>query len=153
VLLPYWLTLAARRVMTEYEGDAGAIWSGNPDARELQDRFKAFAGIGQKISAMAVEILERDLAVPIRNMEGSDIAYDIHLRRVFLRTRLADVDDRDHMITRARMLYPPRPGSLDLPSWLIGRGWCHPGLPDCATCPLTEVCVKDIERADHVASA
>lgn len=101
-------------------------------------------------SAMAVEILERDLGVPVRNLEQSDIAYDVHIRRVFLRARLADRDDRDHMITVARRLHPARPGALDLPTWLIGRGWCHPGVPDCASCPLTKVCPKEIERAAHV---
>ena len=31
---------------------------------------------------MAVEILEHDLGVPIRELNGSDIAFDVHLRRV-----------------------------------------------------------------------
>ena len=85
-------------------------------------------------------------------MERSDIAYDVHIRRVFLRARLADSDDRDHMIARARELHPQRPGALDLPAWLIGRKWCRPGVPRCETCPLTMVCPKDIERAAHVIS-
>jgi len=101
---------------------------------------------------MAVEILERDIGVPIRALERSDIAYDVHIRRVFLRTRLAERDDRDHMIARARELYPQRPGALDLPAWLIGRKWCRPGAPTCERCPLTMVCPKDIERAAHVTS-
>src|SRR5713101_2237036 len=110
-----------------------------------QRRFKSGAGwrpsgIGQKKAAMAVEILERQLGVPVQRMEGSDIAYDIHTRRVFLRTRLADRDDREHMISVARRLNPTRPGALDMPTWLIGRGWCHPGVPNCEACPLTNVC-------------
>jgi uncharacterized HhH-GPD family protein len=151
--MPRWLVLAAQRVMREYQGDAAAIWAAQPSADELQRRFDAFAGIGQKKAAMAVEILERDLNVPVTNLQRSDIAYDIHLRRVFLRTRLADRDDRDHMIAVARELHPTRPGMLDLPSWRIGRGWCHPGIPNCAECPLTQVCPKDIERAAQVTSA
>jgi uncharacterized HhH-GPD family protein len=150
--MPGWLVLAAQRVMTQYGGDAAAIWSDHPSADELQRRFDAFTWIGQKKAAMAVEILECDLRVPVANLERSDVAYDVHLRRVFLRTRLADRDDRDHMVTVARQLHPARPGALDLPAWLIGRGWCHPGIPDCASCPLTEVCPKDIERAAHVTS-
>ena len=148
--MPRWLVLAARRVMTQYGGDAGAIWADRPSADELQRRFDEFIGIGQKKAAMAVEILERDLGVPVRNMERGDIAYDVHLRRVFLRTRLANRDDVDHMIAVARELHPQRPGALDLPAWLIGRGWCHPGIPECISCPLTQVCPKDIERAAQV---
>jgi hypothetical protein len=77
-------------------------------------RFDDFVGVGQK-AAMAVEILERDLGVSVRNLERSDIAYDVHIRRVFLRTRLAERDDRDHIIAVARQLHPARPGGLDLP--------------------------------------
>jgi uncharacterized HhH-GPD family protein len=151
--MPRWLVLAAQRVVSDYGGDAGAIWSDHPKADELQRRFDAFTGIGQKKAAMAVEILERDLGVEIQDLHRSDVAYDVHLRRVFLRTRLADRDDRDHMIAVARELHPARPGELDLPAWLIGRGWCHPGVPNCAACPLTAVCPKDIERAAVVTSA
>jgi uncharacterized HhH-GPD family protein len=151
--MPRWVVLMARRVLTEYGGDASAIWSDQPSADELQSRLDAFVGIGQKKAAMAVEILERDRGVNIRNLERSDIAYDVHLRRVFLRTHLANRDDRDHMIAAARELHPVRPGELDLPSWLIGRSWCRPGIPDCASCPLTAACPKDIERAAQVASA
>jgi len=63
---------------------------------------------------MAVEILERDLGVPISDLAGSDVAYDIHVRRVFLRTGLADADDVGQMVANARLLNPDRPGSLDL---------------------------------------
>ena len=148
--MPRWVVLAARRVVDLYGGDASAIWSDNPSADILQKRFDDFLGISQKKAAMAVQILERDLGVPVRNLEWSDIAYDVHIRRVFLRTRLAERDDRDRMIATARQLHPVRPGALDLPTWLIGKGWCHPGVPDCASCPLTEVCPKEIERAAHV---
>lgn len=150
--MPTWLVLAAKRVISDYACDAGAIWSDSPSADKLQKRFEAFTGIGQKKAAMAVEILERDLGVRVENLDRSDIAYDVHLRRVFLRTRIADRDDREHMIAVARQLNPVRPGALDLPAWLIGRGWCHPGIPDCGHCPLTRVCPKDIERAARVKS-
>lgn len=151
--MPGWIVGAAERVLDRYRGDASTIWSDNPTADALQRRFDDFIGIGQKKAAMAVEILERDLGVSIRNLERSDIAYDVHIRRVFLRARLAERDDRDVMICAARELHPERPGALDLPTWLVGRGWCHPGIPECATCPLTHVCPKEIERAAHVTSA
>jgi len=150
--MPGWIVRAAQRVLDRYGGDAATIWSDNPTADVLQKRFDDFVGIAQKKAAMAVEILERDLGVPVRNLERSDIAYDVHIRRVFLRARLADRDDRDVMVGAARQLHQERPGALDLPTWLIGRGWCHPGVPDCAACPLTQVCPKEVERAAHVTS-
>lgn len=150
--IPRWLVQAGRLVTSKYGGDASRIWSGSPGADELQRRLDEFPGIGQKKAAMAVEILERDLRVPVSRLDRSDVAYDVHLRRVFLRTRLADRDEQDHMIQVARRLNPDRPGALDLPTWYVGRTWCHAGLPACLECPLTNVCPKDIERAAHVVS-
>lgn len=151
--MPRWLVDAARRVEQDYRGDASAIWSDRPSAVELQRRLSEFHGIGQKKAAMAVEILNRDLRVPVDGMEGSDVAVDVHIRRVFLRSRIADRDDPDHMITAGRQLHPSRPGALDFPAWDVGRNWCHAGAPDCGHCPLTHVCPKDIERAAGVVSA
>ena len=151
--VPAWVVAAAARVVRTWGGDAGRIWTDRPDADVLQQRLLAFKGIAQKKAAMAVEILERDLGVEIGALDRSDVAVDIHLRRVFLRTHLADRDDRDHMIDAARRLHPSRPGELDYPVWIIGRTWCGAGVPRCIDCPLTRVCPKDIERAALVASA
>lgn len=151
--VPIWIVAAATRVIDKWGGDAGRLWNDRPDADVLQHRLVAFKGIAQKKAAMAVEILERDLNVLIGAMDKSDVAVDIHLRRVFLRTHLAERDDRDHMIESARHLHPLRPGELDYPVWLIGRTWCAAGVPRCLDCPLTRVCPKDIERAATVSSA
>ncbi|MEX1046188.1 MAG: DUF6884 domain-containing protein [Actinomycetota bacterium] len=148
--VPGWLVAAARIVIEEYEGDAGNIWNDQPTADELQTRLKRFPGIGQKKAAMAVELLMRERKLTVREQQGSDIAYDIHIRRVFLRTGLAERDDPTQMIAVARELHPQRPGELDLPAWRIGVGWCHPTGPECPACPLTAWCPKLIPRADSV---
>jgi uncharacterized HhH-GPD family protein len=149
--VPGWIVKAAQRVLDCYDGDASRIWSDNPTADVLQKRFEQFVGIAQKKAAAAVEFLESELGVPVRNMERGDIAYDVHIRRVFLRAGLADRDKPDVVIAAARRLNPERPGALDLPTWYIGRGWCHPRVPDCAACPLSKVCPKKIGRAAHLA--
>ncbi|HZU51163.1 MAG TPA: hypothetical protein VE968_04730 [Sphingomicrobium sp.] len=141
-----WIISCAKRVMNQYEGDAARIWKGNLPAREVYERLDQFEGIGQKKAAMAVEILERDLRVPISAMEGSDVAYDVHVRRVFLRTGLAQRDELDHIVAVARALHPERPGEIDMPTWLIGRQWCHAGTPDCGACPLNSTCPKIVSR-------
>jgi uncharacterized HhH-GPD family protein len=149
-VVPTWIVDAARRVVAEYGGDAGRIWADSPSAVALQARLLAFEGIGQKKAAMAVEILERDRGVPISDLAGSDVAYDVHVRRVFLRTGLAETDDVGEMVADARTLNPARPGSLDLPAWDIGRRWCHPVDPSCGECALSDVCPRLIHRADRV---
>jgi uncharacterized HhH-GPD family protein len=151
--IPLWVASAARRVVHIYGGDAGLIWGDNPSADELERRLQAFDGIGQKKAAMAVEILERDLKVPIRELQQTDIAYDVHVRRVFLRTGLADRDDRDHMIDQGRRLHPIRPGAIDFPMWIVGRRWCRPGVPSCPECPLFDVCPRLVDRAAYVRGA
>jgi endonuclease III len=148
-----WVVDAAGVVAGRYEGDASGIWNDRPSAAELRSRFDAFAGIGQKKAAMAVEILERDLHVSLSDLTGSDIAYDVHVRRVFLRTGLAQRDDVAEMIAIARTLHPERPGELDNPAWDIGRRWCHPRNPDCRGCPLVNVCPRLIGRGDAVKGA
>ena len=149
-IVPDWLVQAAQIVLDRYGGDAGRLWADAPTAVELRRRLEAFPGIGQKKAAMAVEILARDLGQPLRELTGSDVAYDVHLRRVFLRTGLAEHDEVDHMVAVARALYPDRPGALDLPAWDIGRRWCRPVGPDCRACPLNTACPRLIERGSRV---
>lgn len=149
-IVPRWIVAAAERVLREYGGGADAIWGDNPTAAELQRRLTAFLGIGQKKAAMAVNILAQLLCVPISALHGSDIGYDVHIRRVFLRTGLAARDDIHHILTVARAAHPSNPGALDGPAWLIGRQWCHPQKPDCPPCPLTSVCPRETNRAASV---
>ncbi|HLI38178.1 MAG TPA: hypothetical protein VKV80_12690 [Streptosporangiaceae bacterium] len=145
-----WLVQAAQIILDKYHGDAAALWSDTPTAAELRRRLEDFPGIGQKKAAMAVEILARDLGVPLRELSGGDVAYDVHLRRVFLRTGLAQHDKVDHMVAVARALYPERPGALDMPAWDIGRRWCRPTGPDCPDCPINAACPRLIDRAAQV---
>ena len=148
-----WAIEAAERVLTEYAGDAGAIWTDSPSAQEVQDRLLQFKGVSQKKAAMAVEILERNLGVSVEQMHGSDIAYDIHIRRVFLRTGIADRDDQQAMVDAARQLNPDRPGALDPSAWWIGREFCHASDPACPECPLNALCPKLVSRAAGVRGA
>ena len=148
--VPAWLVEAAQIVLSRYGGDAARLWSDQPTATELRHRLEAFPGIGQKKAAMAAEILARDLGKPLQDMSGSDIAYDVHVRRVFLRSGLAEHDEVTHMVAVARALNPDRPGALDLPAWDVGRRWCRPVNPDCQECPLNRACPRMIDKASSV---
>lgn len=148
--IPEWVSLAAEQVVRRYEGDASNIWGDNPTAVELTRRLTAFKGIGQKKAAMAVELLARDLGVHVRDLAGGDVAFDVHIRRVFLRTGLSDVDRVDHVVRSGRENHPEHPGSLDGPAWNIGRNWCRPNYPTCPACILDEVCPKYISRGSEV---
>jgi uncharacterized HhH-GPD family protein len=141
-LMPEALVAAAARVCDEYDGDAASIWSGSPTAAEVDARLQRFRRIGPKKAAMAVEMLVTNFAIDLTEHAGTNVAYDVHVRRVFLRAGLVDYDSFEGITAAARRLHPDRPGLLDLPTWLIGRRWCHPTHPQCPDCALTDVCQK-----------
>jgi len=124
----------------KYSSDATNIWNDKPQTSVLQKRFEEFKGIGQKKASMATNIIVRDFHVPAQDYKGIDVSYDIHVRRVFLRTGLAQKDEMNHIVNVARKLSPDYPGVLDLPAWMIGRKFCHASRPVCDSCPLSELC-------------
>ena len=136
------IVMAADRVCTHYDGDAAGIWAPDATAAEVDARLRAFRRISPRKAARAVELLMSDFGVELADPAASDVAYDIHVRRVFLRTGLVEVDDIRALTAAARRLYPQRPGFIDLPTWLVGRRYCHSTQPDCARCPLASVCPK-----------
>jgi uncharacterized HhH-GPD family protein len=135
-----WIISASRRIVQELEGRTDRLWADSPTARVLRRRLERFDGIGQKKAAMAVEILTRDLRVEVQELSGSDVAVDVHIRRVFLRTKLASLDTIDEIVGVARRAHPERPGELDVPAWVVGRMWCRPRSPKCGACPISWAC-------------
>ncbi len=133
---------ACRLIIEKYNHNAENIWNDLPKSYELQERFKEFKGIGQKKSSMATNILIRDLGVVSKDKRGIDISYDVHIRRVFLRTGLVKEDSMDIILGTARKLNPEYPGVLDKPAWFIGRQWCHANNQDHSNCPLYNLCPK-----------
>ena len=141
-----WISDAAARLLECYGGDASAIWRDTPTAIELTRRLSAFRGIGRKKAAMAVEILQRHFGVEVRGLECGTVAYDVQVRRVFLRSGLADLDTPADVDRAAAEACPASPGGLDLATWLVGRQWCHPANPRCEECRLGAVCPRFTER-------
>ena len=144
--LPRWIAAAARRLLDDYAGDAACIWPPGTAVLEVTERLSAFEGIGRKKAVMAAEILARHFRVPLEGREVGQVAYDVQVRRVFLRSGLVDVDTLEAVEAAAAAACPEAPGTLDLPAWLIGRQTCRPRRPLCNTCRLGGVCPRLIER-------
>ncbi len=140
--LPRWISAAARRLLDEYHGDATRIWAPGSSVIEVTERLSAFDGIGRKKAAMAVEILMRSFGVPLEGASCGTVAYDVHVRRVFLRSGLVQVDSPEAVSRAAALACPEAPGSLDLAAWLIGRETCRPRRPECDACRLDAVCPR-----------
>jgi uncharacterized HhH-GPD family protein len=142
-----WISDAAGLLLDRWNGDASAIWGDAPSALELAERLSQFPGIGRKKAAMAVEILSRHFGVEVGGLELGTVAYDVQVRRVFLRAGLVDRDTPRLVAEAAARACPQAPGSLDLPTWLVGRQWCHPASPSCDECRLGGVCPRLVERS------
>lgn len=115
-----YLWSAAERLTSEYDGCAENIW-GNVTAMEIVERLEAFSGISHKKASLACLLLWRDLGVEISDKENIDIAYDVHIRRIFLRAGFCEKDTLKDVTEAARRLNPKFPGYLTSPFWALGR--------------------------------
>jgi endonuclease III len=140
--LPCWISSAARRLLDEYAGDALRIWAEGSHVLAVTERLAAFDGIGRKKAVMAVEILQRHFGVTLDGRQFGQVAYDVHVRRVFLRSGLADRDTPEAIESAAASAYPDAPATLDLAAWLVGRQACRPKNPDCDRCRLGQSCAR-----------
>jgi len=134
---------AAKRVNTKYNSDPLSIWSDKPTAKQLEERFDDFWGIGQKNASMAVRLLVEWFNVEVSgDRSGIDVSGDRNVLRVFKRLGLIDKEEVGKAIQIARGLNPSYPGALDFPAWAIGIKWCKPKNPECPSCPLGDICPK-----------
>ncbi len=145
-----WCWEAAKQLVDNYAGDAGNIWKSSQDARLMLDRFLGFKGIGQKKANMAIIILYDYFNVKISNLEQVDVPFDIHIRRVFLRTGLIDKDDIKEVIQVGRTYSPDYPGLIDSAAWNIGREYCRPENPRCMICVLYSSCPKRVNLGKNL---
>ncbi len=118
--LPRWITSAAVRLRAEYASDASNIWPSGSHVVEVTERLSAFDGIGRKKAVMGTEILARHFDVEMMGRECGQVAYDIQVRRVFLRTGMVDVDSVE-AIERAAAAGVPR-GSGNARPRRVARG-------------------------------
>ena len=140
--LPRWISAAAGRLRADYSGDASNIWPSGSSVADVTGRLSAFEGIGRKKAVMAAEILTRHFAVGLTGRECGQVAYDVHVRRVFLRSGIVEVDTIEAVEAAAAAACPEAPGTLDLAAWLIGRDWCRPRRPLCDDCRLGASCAR-----------
>lgn len=135
----------AKKVGSEYSGDPQLIWKAGDSCAAVIRRFLEFDGIGPKIATMATNILVRDFGVSLTHTCFIDISVDVQVRRVFQAMGLSRTAEDWEIIYRARELCPNYPGELDLPLWVIGRGFCNEKWGKCSNesgmiCPVFEYC-------------
>ena len=134
---------AIKLISNKYDGNASLIWADKPRSASIVRRFLEFKGIGVKIATMAANILSRDFKIPMQDRICIDISPDVQVKRVFIRLGFIHSQaTNDQLIFAAREFHPEYPGIFDLSAWEIGRQWCRPKKPDCASCYLDGICPK-----------
>lgn len=140
-----YIFFAVNKIVEEYNSDAHNIWKNDLNAEHVVEKLEEFKGISHKKAALGTLLLVRDFGVTLENLFCIDIAYDVHIRRIFLRMGLTDKDNIKDVTSKARQICNEFPGSLTLPFWVAGREYCRPANPKCDECYLNQFCMKKIE--------
>ena len=140
-----YIFFAIKKVVEDYNSEAENIWKNDLNAEHIIARLEEFKGISHKKAALGTLLLVRDFGVNLKNLRCIDIAYDVHVRRIFLRMGLADNDNIKDVTASAREICDEFPGSLTLPFWVAGREYCRPTSPKCEECYFKEFCMKRTE--------
>lgn len=136
---------AIKIIVEKYNSSVENIWKNDLDAEHVITKFEQFKGISHKKAALGTLLLVRDFGITLNNLSCIDIAYDVHIRRIFLRMGLTDKDNIKDVTTKARNICNEFPGSLTLPFWVAGREYCRPTNPNCEECYLNQFCMKKTE--------
>lgn len=140
-----YIFFAITKIEKEYGLNAENIWKNDLDAEHVVAKLEEFKGISHKKAALGTLLLVRDFGVTLNNLSCIDIAYDVHVRRIFLRMGLVDTDNIKNVTSSAREICNEFPGSLTLPFWVAGREYCRPTTPNCEECYLSQFCMKKTE--------
>lgn len=133
---------AMKCVLENYDGNASNIWVGKT-ASEIVSNLEKFKGISHKKASLGTLLLVRDMGLKVPDKENIDIAYDVHIKRIFSRVGLVENETEEKVLDAARNLNPEFPGELTTAFWSIGRDFCHSNNPMCLVCPLESVCEKN----------
>jgi len=135
-----YLTAASEKLILEYEGNASNIWKSDVSAEEIGKRLEEFKGISKKKAALGCLLLVRDFGVVVKDKENINLAFDLHIRRICLRTGMSRIDSVESIEKVGKSIFPDFPGRLTSSLWAIGRDVCRPTEPACHLCPLHKVC-------------
>lgn len=140
---PKWIKTNARIMIDEYDSDPRNIWN-NAEVAEIRNRFENFAGIRVALSRMATNILVRNYGIAggrrVRNQLF--LKPDVFLQRVMY--RVGFIENQRAVLKAERIMKQDRilrsPADFDAAIWAIGKEYCHKQNPNCADCPINQVC-------------
>ena len=132
-----------RIVVEECGGDAELLWAGRR-AADVNRIFRSVHGVGPGIASMGVLLIEKAFGIRFSDLDRTrmDIKPDVHTVRVSFRLGASKAQTTNAAIEASRCMNPSFPGGLDGALWEIGRRWCFASNPNCAECPMNEVCKR-----------
>ena len=132
-------------VVEECKGNAANLWIGKR-AAQVNRTFTSIHGVGPGIANMGVLLIEAGFGIRFDDLDRKrmDIKPDVHTKRVLYRLGVSDEEREEAALSATRMMNPDYPGELDGALWWIGRKWCFASNPDCANCPMMEICSQRI---------
>ena len=141
---------ACKRLIEVYNSSAANIWNKGVSAAEIVRRLEEFKGISTKKAALGTLLLVRDLGIDISDKHNINLAYDIHIRRICLRTGFANKDSIAEITRVGQNIFPDFPGRLTSTFWAIGRDICRPTNPECSKCPIDAYCAHKTELGGDI---
>lgn len=134
---------AIQKIKSDYKGNAANIWNDNPSFTVLKKRLMDFKGVGDNISSMIINILERRGLIKINDKSGLDISADINVKRVMYRMGwINNIDNNYDAIIAAREHNPVFPGVFDKLLWKVGKEYCLSKESKCDICLVSKYCKK-----------
>jgi|TARA_B100000315_G_C14309820_1_gene465821 endonuclease III len=130
-------------IISEFQGDTKKIWTDH-SSNYVKSVFSRIHGVGPGIASMIVLLLEKCFRIHFNDLDhrSMDVKPDVHVVRVFHRLGFIDLLDSEEALKAARKLCPDYPGSLDAPTWIIGKKWCSQFSPQCYACIMETICPK-----------
>ena len=131
-------------VVDEYKGNAAQIWEGKT-AREVIQTFQSIYGVGPGIANMSALLIEHAFHVEFPDHWNIDIKPDVHTTRVLYRLGVSTALTEKAALEASRKMNAEFPGIIDAALWHLGREYCSASSPNCARCPMRNLCAKRID--------
>lgn len=134
--------LAAKKIVSDYDGDIRNIWKDEPTGSEFLRRIFEFKGLKAKCGGLFARVAVLSHGVVLWDKyAGLDISPDVHVVRVMQRLGLVAEDATpQEVVVAARELSPYAPVEWE-GLWLHGIEVCS-AVPKCSECSISKACAS-----------
>ena len=126
-------------INTKYEGKPSNVWESSTSFDDLKKAISDLDGFGVGLTNMILRDFVTLGMIPqikktAEEMEKLQVKPDVHVKRVFYRSGLAEKENEKAALHAAKQYYKKCPMALDFAAFVIGVDYC--GSQDCDNCPI-----------------